>query len=210
MKRNHWKAWKAISVALLVTVCASEIVLAAGYESQKSGGTALAAVSPTKVKCAHFTDVRPQGVEPILIGERFGLGQQPLGEVTSVKPIFEIVPEAIQKMLSTAGYKVVEEGEDIVLSGEIRQFWVGTPKVTATYWLMVGNVELLVELNSAKTGKRIFTHTYAAEASKKTHMYPSIKRMKKVIDQALGEVMQAISSDEAFARALGAASSKAS
>ena len=210
MRHNHWKAWKVISVALLLTGCASEGVVDVGYEPQKTQGTALAAVSPTKVKCAHFTDVRPQGVESILIGERFGLGKQPLGEVTSVRPVFDVVREAIQKMLSTAGDKVVEQGEDVVLSGEIRQFWVGTPKVTALYWLIVGNVELLVELKSAKTGKRIFTHTYAAEASRKTYSRLSDERMKGVIEQALGEVMQAISSDEAFAHALSAASSKAS
>ena len=75
---------------------------------------------------------------------------------------------------------------------------------------MVGNVEVLVELKSAKTGKRIFTHAYAAEASKKTYSFPSDERMEGVIEQALGKVMQAIRSDEAFAHALGAASSEAS
>ncbi len=187
--------------ALTLAGCAGHVAIKVDHTPPKEPTGAIASAPATAIKVVNFRDQRGD-VEPIFLGRRFAAMNVPMGDVTSERPVFEIVSEAVRAELAAAGHRVVADKEAVVVSGVIKKFSVGTPVVTALYWDVVADVSLVVEIKSAATGARLMSGTYEAQATERTYLNPSDKLMKSTLERALGEVMTMLRSDGAVARAL--------
>lgn len=187
--------------ALLLAGCGGHVALKIDHTPPQEPSGALASIAPTAIKVLDFSDQRP-GMEPLLLGKRYDSNQAPKGEVTVQRPVSEIVTEAVRAELAAAGHRVVADGEEVVVSGVIKDFSVNTPSVSTLGWDVVAQVGLVVELKSAATGASLVKGTYVTKATARTYINPDDKLIKSTFERALGEAMKMIRSDDAIARHL--------
>jgi hypothetical protein len=181
--------------------CGGHVALKIDHTPPPQPSGALASAPPTAIKVLDFSDQRP-GMEPLLLGKRYDSNQVSKGEVTVQRPVSEIVTEAVRAELAAAGHRVVADGEEVVVSGVIKDFSVNTPSVSTLGWDVVAQVGLVVELKSAATGASLVKGTYVTKATARTYIKPDDKLIKSTFERALGEAMKMIRSDEAIARHL--------
>jgi hypothetical protein len=191
--------------ALTLSGCGGHVALKIDHTPPQQPTGALASIAPTAIKVLDFSDQRP-GMEPLLLGKRYDSNQVPKGEVTVQRPVSEIVTEAVRAELAAAGHRVVADGEEVVVSGIIKDFSVNTPSVSTLGWDVVAQVGLVVELKSAASGANLVTGTYVTKATARTYINPDDKLIKATFERALGEAMKMIRSDDAIARHLSSRS----
>ena len=187
--------------ALTLAGCGGSVALKIDHTPPQEPSGALASVAPTAIKVLDFSDQRP-GMGPLLLGKRYDSNQVPKGEVTVQRPVSEIVTQAVRAELAAAGHRLVADGEEVVVSGVIKEFSVTTPSVSTLGWDVVAQVGLMVELKSAATGASLVKGTYVTKATARTYIKPDDKLIKSTFERALGEAMTMIRSDEAIARHL--------
>lgn len=191
--------------ALTLSGCGGHVALKIDHTPPQEPSGALASIAQTAIKVLGFSDQRP-GMEPLLLGKRYDANQVPKGEVTVQRPVSEIVTEAVRAELAAAGHRVVADGEEVVVSGIIKDFSVNTPSVSTLAWDVVAQVGLVVEIKSAATGATLVTGTYVTKATARTYISPDDKLIKSTFERALGEAMKMIRSDDAIARHLSSRS----
>ena len=200
--RKHFRHLGIAAVTvLLLAGCSGHVSIKVEHTPPKEPTGAIASAPATAIKVVNFRDQRGD-VEPIFLGRRFAAMNVPMGDVTSERPVFEIVSDAVRAELAAAGHRIVTEKEGVVVSGVIRKFSVGTPVVTALYWDVIADVSLEIEIKSAATGAKLMSGSYEAQATERTYLNPSDKLMKSTLERALGEAMKLLRSDAAVARAL--------
>lgn len=188
-------------MTMMLAGCGGHVALKIVHTPPQEPTGALASIAPTAIKVLDFADQRP-GMEPLLLGKRYDSNQAPKGEVTVQRPVSEIVTEAVRAELAAAGHRVVADGEEVVVSGVIKDFSVNTPSVSTLGWDVVAQVGLVVELESAATGASLVKGTYVTKATSRTYINPDDKLIKSTFERALGEAMKMIRSDDAIARHL--------
>ena len=191
--------------ALTLAGCGGHVALKIDHTPPQEPTGALASIAPTAIKVLDFADQRP-GMKPLLLGKRYDSKQVPAGNVTIQRPVSEIVTEAVRAELAAAGHRLVADGEEVVVSGVIKDFSVNTPSVSTLTWDVVAQVGLVVEIKSAATGATLITGTYVTKATARTYINPNDKLIKSTLERALGEAMKMIRSDDAIARHLSSRS----
>jgi uncharacterized lipoprotein YajG len=157
-------------------------------------------VSPTsaaKIKVSTFQDGRTGKLDPYMIGRRTP------GNITiySYLPVFEIVTEAVKSELMRKGYRTVQENGDFSIKGKITQYWVTTP-VKWPKWDVEGEVAFTMEVNWP--GQKVFNilGPYNGRKIEKVKFMPNQEMIKRVLEGALMEAIQAMSSDPNLSNAL--------
>lgn len=148
--------------------------------------------TPLKVKLLNFKDKQDKRSEPTLIGRRYAAFRVPMGVVQSFQPVSELISDAIKSELSIQGYSIVTENEDIVISGEILKFWVGT-EATLLYWDVVGEVSLALEIKQPKSGITIPLGPYSSKKVERTYLNPCEEILQRVLEASLTNVMRSVS-----------------
>ena len=119
-----------------------------------SAGAAPDAFFKTKVKVVQMTDLREN---PKLIGEN--REKTPARPVTTSDDVAAFVTAQFKALLGTAGLTVVDSGENAIIKGEIKQFFVTE---TEDY---VGNVTLHITATDP-AGKTLWEGVTSGESSR--------------------------------------------
>lgn len=192
-----------VSIAIFLSACASNITVTPNYQAPKKANTPLASVSTVKVKLENFEDKREQQAESILVGSREAAFGVPMGDVFSERPIFEIVRDAVKTELIRNGHRIVSNNENISIKGKIRKFWVRTD-VTALYWDLVGEVNIVIEVSSPTYRTPVILGPYSGKNIERTYINPSKEIATRVLEKSLEDVMHAMSSDRKLTRVIRA------
>ncbi len=190
-----------ICISCLLSACAGNITVKPDYTPLTKTDTLLASAPPLKIKLLNFEDKRDKQMEAILIGHREAALGVSMGEVFSDRPIFEIVRDAVKTELTRSGHSIVSSNEDIVMKGEIRNFWVGTD-VTALYWDVIGEVSFVVEITHP-AAPAILLGPYSSKNIERTYVNPGEAIVTRVLIKSLEGAMLSMSSDPGLVKGMG-------
>ena len=194
MKRELYLMLAAV---VLLTSCAANITITPTYQPETMSGDLLGAVPSTLIRLGRFEDRRPSNPEAVLIGRREAFDGMPMGDVFSASPVFDVIRNAIQAELTTHGHNVVSGDEQILITGEIQSFWVGTD-VTAVYWDVIGDVSFSVEITDPDAHTSIKLGPYHGGNTERTYINPGKEMIARVVQKSTTEAVQSMISDPAF------------
>lgn len=178
--------------------CGGPVTLDIAYRPKPSRQSPLASIPSRKFRLGEFTD--PGGGTGI-IGDRRAAFNQPLGNVLAARPPGVIVKEAVGAVLASHGHAVVQANEDFLMRGQVETFWVRTD-VTPTYWDVVGDIRLILEVLDPKESRSILKATYEARRVERTYVWPSEDLLRSVMETALAAALEQMGSDAGLANAL--------
>jgi hypothetical protein len=164
--------------ALTLSGCGGHVALKIDHTPPQEPTSALASIAPTAIKVLDFSDQRP-GMEPLLLGKRYDSNQAPKGEVTVQRPVSEIVTEAVRAELAAAGHRLVADGEEVVVSGVIKDFSVNTPSVSTLGWDVVAQVGLVVE-TQVRGVRRHPGHRHLCNQGNRANLHQSRRQADQV------------------------------
>jgi uncharacterized lipoprotein YajG len=169
--------------------------------------SAVSATPAAKIKVSNFQDGRTGNLDPYVIGREARGSDNVLQDmyiqtIYSDRPVFEIVTEAVKSELMRKGYRIVQENEDFSIKGKIVHFWANTSYKLATAWDVAGEVAFTVEVNWP--GQKVFSMLGPYNGKKVEHraMLPTMRKVKQVLEGALVEAIQAMSSDPNLTKTL--------
>lgn len=151
-----------------------------------------ASEAPLKVKLLNFADKQDKRLDPTWIGRRYAAFGVRMGDVYLFYPVSEIITEAVKSELLGQGYNIVTEDEDIVISGEILKFSVGT-ETTVLYWDVVGEVGVALEVKQPRSGITIPLGPYSSKKVERTYLNPCEEILQRVLEASLTNVMRSVS-----------------
>lgn len=151
-------------------------------------------IAPQKIKLISFTDIRETSATPEKIGHREAAFNISMGDVHTDIPVELVIYSAFKNEIINMGHQIVEQDEELELSGKILNFWVGT-EVTPAYWDVYGEVQLEVEVKKAN-GSIVILGPYYAKNKERTFVNPSIPIMERVLLLSIKEVVINVLSDE--------------
>lgn len=201
LKRSICVVLIVVCVFQFLVGCAGTAIVRVNYQPPESKESSLASIPPVKIKLLNFIDKREGKVEPILIGRRQAAFGTPMGDVQGDRPVFEIVRDAVKLEFTRSGHSIVNENEDIILRGEIRNFWVKTD-TTPLYWDVIGEASIVVEAIKAGSGSAVLLGPYSAKNVEHTYVYPSVEIMERVLGASLNNIIKDMSSDTMLINAL--------
>jgi uncharacterized lipoprotein YajG len=201
------------SVAKMLTLFAMVLVLLGATKEGAvtihiSPGQAVGPESPVspksavKIEVSPFLDGRTGNLDPYMIG-RAALGFGTIFQTMySDVPVVEIVTEAVKSELTRKGYRIVQANEDCSIKGKIVQFWANPSYKLATAYDVPGEVAFTMEVNWP--GQKVFATLgpYTGKKVEQRAVLPGRERIKRVIEGALMEAIQAMSADPNLTKAL--------
>jgi hypothetical protein len=150
-------------------------------------GTALT----TKIQFGTFVDTREN---PPLVGENREKADKPR-QVTTSSDVAAFVVDHLKESLRHAGLNTVDAGADVILTGEIRQFFVTE---TNTY---SGELNMLVHLKNS-AGKELWTGMVAGDSTRWGRSYTAENNFETMSDMVLRASYNLLS-NPGFREALG-------
>ncbi|MBI4527015.1 MAG: hypothetical protein HY695_24735 [Deltaproteobacteria bacterium] len=199
----------------LLVVCLTSVIagcvltdatLEIGYTAAQASRGPLAAIPPARVEIGAIEDRRPERDK---IGyKRHGLSDQwKTAKMTTKKAVPEIVREALAIELTKNGHSVGGLGDDLILSGEVTDFWCDIrPGVYA--WEFVASTELDLTLADRKAGSTLYRRTYRGYHRDTVVHAALASAWERVMNKALEEMMREIGTDVSLAQAASRSRSK--
>ena len=192
--RQSRRALAVVFVILAVAGCgASTTTLDVGYPAAGARRAMLASVPPLRIEVTPIVDRR---VDALRIGSTPDKGKS----ITTSRSVPDIVRDALVTELGTNGHTVVDAERDVILSGEVDEFWLdivpGYPEIH-----YVGRVALALVVVNARTGERVVTRRYVGIRRQQADP-DSAEARRAVMDTALARTMRDLATDRELVAAL--------
>jgi hypothetical protein len=142
-------------------------------------------LSPYTVKVESIKDKRS---EVGRIGWRTAAFDVSMGDIHFFRRVTKYLDESLQNEIHLMGYKIVNAGEDIKISGELHKFWIET-HTTLFYWDMVGEIQINIKIDSDKIVFDQEVSDYSCKKTERTYVWPTAKLAGKVLDSCLDDIM---------------------
>jgi len=187
------RALALVVVSLVIAGCgASTTTLDVGYPAGGAHRAMLASVSPLRIEIPPLVDRRVDSVR---------IGAPDKGtSITTSRPVPDIVRDALVTELGRNGHVVVDANQDVILAGEVDEFWLDiVPGYPETHY--VGRVALALVAVNARTGERLVTRRYVGIRRQQADP-DSPEARRAVMDTALARTMRDLATDRAFVAAL--------
>jgi uncharacterized lipoprotein YajG len=188
------RAWPVL--ALLIAGGCAPVNLDVGYPDTAASAGPLSAVASRQIAIGPLADKRPET-------HRIGYKQGAFGtrlDLVTPKPVPDIVREALAVELAKNGHRVVATSTDVVLSGDVRTFWIVSQLGLLTIDLM-STVTVDLTATEAASGtvllRRLYEGYYSERAMTAVH-----ERWERVMATALERMIREVSTDPRFLQAL--------
>jgi YajG family uncharacterized lipoprotein len=189
----------SLSLAAMVTGCASRHGLDVAYPAAEVNRALLASVANRRIEIKPVVDARPDTAR---IGSRAEDGK----DVVTSRPVSDVVREALALEISRNGHTVVAGPGDLSLLATVEDFWLDTVLGYGTTQY-VGKVVIAVQANDGQTGKALLSRRYVGVKRQRGDKSDDARRA--VMDAALARAMHDLATDpallSAFTRATAAA-----
>ena len=191
--RQSRRALAVAFVILAVAGCASTTTLDVGYPAAGARRGMLASVPPLRIGVSPIVDRRVDAV-------RIGATPDKDKSITTSRSVPDIVRDALVTELGINGHAVVDAEQDVILSGEVDEFWLDiVPGYPETHY--VGRVALALVVVNARTGERVVTRRYVGIRRQQAEP-DSPEGRRAVMDTALARTMRDLATDREFVAAL--------
>ncbi|MBK5099574.1 MAG: DUF4410 domain-containing protein [Desulfobacteraceae bacterium] len=152
--------------------------------------------SPHKVRIGSFEDRRPEAGR---IGMRTAAFNVSMGNVYFYRVVPDFLRESLETELALMGYRSVDTGGDINVSGEVVKFWIET-KTTPLYWDIVGDVQIKLTIASDRLKMQPTERVFSCSKKTRTYAWPTEKLFSEVMDACMNDVMQQIKTNNVWER----------
>jgi hypothetical protein len=165
-----------------------------GYGEPAANRALLASVAPRRVVVPAVTDRR---------ANKSQIGSKPEGgkPIVTVRPVPDIVREALVVELRKNGHEVVAGPGDAIVAVDVEEFWLEAvdPSVTTLY---VGRVAIALAIADGRTGDRLLTRRYVG-IKRRTADADSEETWREIMDTALARTIHDVATDPDLAVAVG-------
>ena len=183
---------------LLSTGCAlTQASLKVDYDPAKTPKSALSTAGRVTVSVAEFADKRPEKDKIGYKRNAFGNKMAPIG---TIKPVPQIIREAIAGEFAKNGLAVDAPSSDGVLTGSIDSFWFD---IQMNFWTIefMGTVGVDVTLTDARTGVVRHTGRYEGHYNEKS-LGGLEGTWERVMNTALENMIRDMSADRKLVESL--------
>lgn len=202
------KTQRILALAAIVALLQGCAFTPAQLEVQAAPGTHVAGplteVKPVKFRATQLEDARPDKAR---IGwKKNGFGQN-TADITTVKPVDQIVEATIDKALTDSRHSVGDDGV-IQIMGTVDRFWFDTD---VNFWTIkfIGEVACTLDFIDAQTKQSIYKSTYAGSYNEEK-AGGLTKTWSEVMGKALDKLIEDVVLDEELANAVKAHMAKGS
>ncbi|WP_455370802.1 YajG family lipoprotein, partial [Petrachloros mirabilis] len=150
-----------------------------------------------KIKLGPVSDDRREQGRIGLREAAFGVS---MGDVHLAQKPADVIQRALRDDLMAAGYRVVDSGEDLIVVGHLRKFWVYTD-TTPLYWDVIGEIEFEVAVRPSTQIQEGLSKTFACRESERTYVWPSATILGNVLDSCLADMMLKARADNIWKQA---------
>jgi hypothetical protein len=170
--------------------------------AESGSGTALAGVPALRVKIENFEDERGVG-DPELIGQKKAAFGVVTDDIYLPRRVSDLVRAAIAAEWVAAGHMLVEDNQDLTVTGRVTEFNLETPVLPS--WNAVGTLDVIVKVRVKGTSSHSITRRYQARKVERTKSVsgPSADHFEAVIAACLNDLVHQIAIDVDLMRYLG-------
>jgi hypothetical protein len=200
MRASAFPVLLSLAAVLGGVGCARNAALDVRYAEAAANRALLASVGSRRVEIQPVSDRR---VDRARIGSKPDNGKP----VVTVRPVSDVVREALAVEIGKNGHAVVTEQGDVVLAAAVEDFWLDTVAgyKTAQY---VGRVVIGLTVVDGRSGDRLAARRYIGIKRRQVDE-PADDVAREVMDAALARAIRDLATDRelvaAFARATVAA-----
>ena len=180
----------SLSALSILAGCAA---LDVGYSETVANQAMLASVAPLRVVVGTVADRRVDTT-------RIGTKPDDDEAIVTRRPVTDIVREALMVELTKNGHTVVSEGGDVVLAGQVEEFWVDAVS-TNSATLYVGRVAIALVVADGRTGTLLLTRRYVGVKRREGEDDSKALR-REVMDGALARILHDLATDPDLVAAL--------
>jgi hypothetical protein len=196
--RRHVARPSLLAVAALVAAggCGTSSVLDVRYPESSARAAMLAVVPPRRIEIRPVLDRRTDTV-------RIGVRSENRQDVTTRRPVAEIVRDALVVEMTRNGHSVVADRRDVVLAAEVEEFWID---VVTGYKssLYVGKVVIALAVVDGDSGRPILARRYVGTKRRQTAAADGGAKdaAREVMQAALARAMHDLATDPTMRAAL--------
>lgn len=189
----------SLALAALGGCAFTQATLNVGYTDAMASRGPLSSVAPRRIDVGAFADKR---TETNKIGyKRNGFGQK-TADITTSKPVPDIVKEALVAEFKKNGHEITSGERDLVLSGDVTTFWFELQMNFATVEFF-GTSAITLNVVDGRTGSTLLTRTYQGHYTEKS-MGGLDATWERVMNEALQRMVREVSTDLQLIRVLKA------
>jgi hypothetical protein len=149
-----------------------------------------------KIKLTEIVDERQDKSRIGFRNDVFGS----MGDVLLEQDVSDTMLMALKENFRTAGDQLVDSGEDFIVEGHLRKFWVYADP-TIFYWNMIGDIELSLFISPVNQAQESIQKNYECHQIDITFIWPSASLMDKVLDECVSELMMKVRIDPVWKQA---------
>lgn len=169
-----------------------------GYDPAKAERGPLSSVEPLKISISELADSRK---DKEVIGHKINSLGMETADIVTKKPVPEIMRSALMMMFEKNGHLLKDAGGQVVLDGEIKEFWLELQMNMMTIEFM-GTMTLVLKVKDANQNI-LYTQEYQGHYDeKKAAGY--VKSWENVMNITLEKLMYQIATDQELVKVLSA------
>ncbi len=194
------KKWNVLFLLCFLTAgCAlTKADLNISYDLAKAERGPLSSVNPLKISISEITDSRK---DKEVIGHKInGLGME-TADIVTKKPVPEIMRSALMAMFEKNGHLLKDAGGQVVLDGEIKEFWLELQMNMMTVEFM-GTMTMVLNVKDANQSV-LYTQEYQGYYDEKKAI-GYVKSWENVMNITLEKLMYQIATDRELVKVLSA------
>ncbi len=153
----------------------------------------LATVPPTRLKIEDFRDERPGG-NPRLVGKKIG----PFGgdNIYLDRRVSSLVQKTIGNQWKAAGHKVVDNNQNITISGQVNEFKF--ERSPPPLWKRVGVLDVTLEVKAKGNEVKSITRRYQSRQTGKSILirWTEPRDIVEILGDCLSDLMHQMATDE--------------
>ena len=183
-----------VAVLLVAGGCgASTTTLDVGYPAAGANRAMLGSIAPLRIAISPIVDRRADALR---------IGSAPKGgkDITTSRPVPDIVHDAIVTEIGKNGHAVVTVDTDAVVAAEVDEFWLDiVPGYPDTHY--VGKVVIALAVVNGRTGERLLARRYVGIRRQQAGP-DSPDARREAMDTALARTMRDLATDQELVAAL--------
>jgi hypothetical protein len=161
------------------------------------------AVVPVRFRMGDFRNLGTDSPSADLVGHKIAAFGVIVADVRTCRPFIDVVRSAITVQLETDGHHLVDRDADVIITGDLAEFWV-TTSISLSSWDAIGSLDITLKFHSSSPPHDLLTRRYQSKHVSKTLLGPSREDFEQVTRACLEDMQNQMASDEKLRNLLGA------
>jgi len=129
-----------------------------------------------------------------LIGHKIAAFGVIIADVRTCRPVIETVRSAVIAQLENVGHRLVDQDEDVIITGDLEEFGVNT-SISLSSWSAVGSLDITLKFCFSSSPQDLIIRRYQSSHVSKTILGPSKDDFEQVMRACLEDMQQQMATD---------------